>query len=594
YNGAPTTPTSAGSYTVIAMVSDANYQGSSTGTLMIAKATPVITWTVPTAVYTGSTLGSAQLNATTSIPGSFSYTPAAGTQLNTTGNQQLEATFTPTDSVNYATATAGVTLVVNSKLIPAITWATPAAISYGTPLSATQLNATTSVPGSFSYTPAAGTVLDAGTQTVTATFTPTDTVTYASSTAGVTITINKASAAITLDSATLNQTYSASAKAVTATTIPGGLNVNFSYNNSATAPAAAGSYPVVATISDANYTGSATGTLTIASAAQVIAFNPPASAIYGDDPITLNATSDSGLPVAFNVVSGPGSLNGNTLTIIGAGNIVVKASQAGNTNHAAAADVQATIAVVINTSVDTGTDGLIKVPVTVTSDDSQISIAKETILLDDSNQPVSGPLTMASAMQTLASLQSSPAFKAAFEGQDESGNSLVGLAASIDISLTAGSGASARKVKKFSKAMKVKIRLTNTLSKTYNDGDTADYYSFNGANWAFEDSATAYADNGGIYIDMSVPHLSLWGVPLFKKLPSGKIAGDGVTAVTIADALRALHIAVGLIAPTENDLANGDVAPLENGKPKLVRKGAINVGDAIIILQKSLGIVNSW
>src|SRR6185436_15392199 len=41
---------------------------------------------------------------------------------------------------------------------PAVTWANPADIAYGAALSATQLNATASVPGTFVYTPPAGTV----------------------------------------------------------------------------------------------------------------------------------------------------------------------------------------------------------------------------------------------------------------------------------------------------------------------------------------------------------------------------------------------------------------------------------------------------
>jgi hypothetical protein len=48
------------------------------------------------------------------------------------------------------------------KATPVITWPTPADITYGTALSATQLNATTNVPGTFVYSPAAGTVLNAG------------------------------------------------------------------------------------------------------------------------------------------------------------------------------------------------------------------------------------------------------------------------------------------------------------------------------------------------------------------------------------------------------------------------------------------------
>ena len=49
-----------------------------------------------------------------------------------------------------------------NKATPAIAWATPAAITYGTALDSTQLDATANVQGSFTYAPAAGTVLGAG------------------------------------------------------------------------------------------------------------------------------------------------------------------------------------------------------------------------------------------------------------------------------------------------------------------------------------------------------------------------------------------------------------------------------------------------
>ena len=70
-------------------------------------------------------------------------------------------------------------LAVN-KATPTITWATPAPISTGTALSATQLNATASAPGSFTYNPAVGAVLAVGTQQLTAAFSPTDTTNYSS------------------------------------------------------------------------------------------------------------------------------------------------------------------------------------------------------------------------------------------------------------------------------------------------------------------------------------------------------------------------------------------------------------------------------
>ena len=43
YNGSATVPTAAGSYTVVATINDANYQGSATGTLVIDKATLTVT-----------------------------------------------------------------------------------------------------------------------------------------------------------------------------------------------------------------------------------------------------------------------------------------------------------------------------------------------------------------------------------------------------------------------------------------------------------------------------------------------------------------------------------------------------------------------
>jgi hypothetical protein len=161
-------------------------------TLTVNKATPNITWT-PAALIAGSALGSSQLDASAgSVAGSFAYTPAAGTVESTVGSVTLSATFTPTDTANYTTAPASATLTV-SKPMPALSWATPAPITYGTALSSTQLDASSGgVAGTFTYTPAAGTVLTAGSQSLSVTFSPTDTVDYSPTTASVTLTVNKA------------------------------------------------------------------------------------------------------------------------------------------------------------------------------------------------------------------------------------------------------------------------------------------------------------------------------------------------------------------------------------------------------------------
>src|SRR5439155_5089111 len=90
------------------------------------------------------------------------------------------------------------TTTPSTATTPAITWATPADIVYGTALSATQLNATASTAGTFVYTPAAGTVLNAGaSQSLSVLFTPTDTVTFTTATATVAINVLKATPTIT-------------------------------------------------------------------------------------------------------------------------------------------------------------------------------------------------------------------------------------------------------------------------------------------------------------------------------------------------------------------------------------------------------------
>ena len=56
------------------------------------------------------------------MPGTFVYTPAAGTVLNAGAAQTLSVTFTPTDAANYTTATKTVAINV-LKATPVITWA---------------------------------------------------------------------------------------------------------------------------------------------------------------------------------------------------------------------------------------------------------------------------------------------------------------------------------------------------------------------------------------------------------------------------------------------------------------------------------------
>ena len=162
--------------------------------LVVNKATPAITWPVPSPITFGVALSNAQLNAGANVPGYFTYNKTVGTIL-TAGTQPLSVTFIPADTIDFAIVTAGVNLVVN-KATPAITWPVPAPITYGAALSNAQLNATANVPGSFTYNKPAGTILTAGTQPLSATFTPVDTIDFATVISSVNLVVNKATPAL--------------------------------------------------------------------------------------------------------------------------------------------------------------------------------------------------------------------------------------------------------------------------------------------------------------------------------------------------------------------------------------------------------------
>ncbi|MGA3132375.1 MAG: AAA family ATPase [Terracidiphilus sp.] len=156
---------------------DANYaEADATASLAVEKAVPEVEWRTPAPIEYGTSLEAQQLNASSSVPGTFTYMPATGSMLSA-GSHMCAVLFSPDDSTNYLPADATVTLVVK-KATPQITWPTPEAIMSGNPLSVAQLNAKASVPGKFAYIPRVGSVLHAGMHTIEATFVPADATNY--------------------------------------------------------------------------------------------------------------------------------------------------------------------------------------------------------------------------------------------------------------------------------------------------------------------------------------------------------------------------------------------------------------------------------
>ena len=209
-------------------------------------------------------------------------------------------------AVNYTFTMVDGTLTVTEKLAPAISWNNPGDITYGTILSATQLNANTTIAGSFSYSPGPGTLLNAGqAQVLVATFTPTDTVKYSSMQKSVTINVAKAVLTVTADDKSmtvgadlpaLTYTMRGFVTAYNLTTVSGTPD----FSTTASSVSQPGTYPITitkGTLAAANYN-----------------FNFVAGTLR------VNATSGGGF-VGGGVPAAPGPVNGGA-SIVGVGGLI--------------------------------------------------------------------------------------------------------------------------------------------------------------------------------------------------------------------------------------------------------------------------------
>src|SRR5207247_1013092 len=168
---------------------------------------------------------------------------------------------------------------------------------------------------------------NAGSYAVVASLVGNDKKNYNADDATGTLTINQAPATLTLSN--LTQTYDGTAKSVTATTNPAGVNISITYNGSTTAPTNVGSYAVVAALNNANYTAAdATGTLTINKATATLTFSN-LTQTYNGSPESVTATTSpaglSGVSITY---------NGSSTAPTGAGSYAVVASL-NNANYTA-------------------------------------------------------------------------------------------------------------------------------------------------------------------------------------------------------------------------------------------------------------------
>jgi hypothetical protein len=254
YNGSATVPTSAGSYTVVGTINDPNYQGSATGTLVIAQASGGIVLGSLNQTYNGSAEAATATTTPSGLAVTFTYNGSA-TIPTSAGSYTVVGTI---NDPNYQGSATG-TLVI-AQASGGIVLGSLNQTYNGSAEAATATTTPSGLAVTFTYNGSATIPTSAGSYTVVGTINDPN---YQGSATG-TLVIAQASGGIVLGS--LNQTYNGSAEAATATTTPSGLAVTFTYNGSTTVPTSAGSYTVVGTINDPNYQGSATGTLVIAPA----------------------------------------------------------------------------------------------------------------------------------------------------------------------------------------------------------------------------------------------------------------------------------------------------------------------------------------
>lgn len=347
-------PVNTGSYDATATVTDNNYQGSATGTLVINKATVAISVGSLTHTYSGTVKAA---TATTTPAGktvSFEYRQA-GNVVTPTKAGQYNVTATVNEANYQGTATALLTI---SKA-PLTVKADNVSRKYGV---ANPSSYTFTLTGLVNGENALAALTTLPSATTTATVTSNAGTTYPITPSGATsdnyaityqngtLTITQADATLSLSN--LSHTYDGQAKAATVTTDPAGLSgVSITYKQGASpvsTPVNVGSYTVEAGLNNVNYAAPmVTGTLTIS--------NKPVASItnfgnltktYGDAPFNLNASSNSTGAITYTAfsVTGEVTISSNTVTILKAGTVTLQVDVAEDANFAAAS-LQATLQV---------------------------------------------------------------------------------------------------------------------------------------------------------------------------------------------------------------------------------------------------------
>jgi hypothetical protein len=365
-----------------------------TGTLTVSKAPLTITASAQSKVYgaTLTTVGASQTlfsssglqnsetigtvtlainnsgaSAGAAVSGTYTITPSAATggtfninnytvTYNTAALTITRAPLTVTGSShtrnygdNNPALTVGYSGFVNSETVAALTTA-PTATTSAT---------STSVPSTYAVVPAGGVAAN-----------------YSFNYVNGVLTVDQRPLTITADNqakpfgATLT-TIGAGQTLFSSTGLASGqsiTSVTLTASGGTAAPDVAGTYTITPSaalgITTSNYAITyVDGTLTVNNkTAQTITFGSLSPVVYGSSTFNLTATATSGLTVTF-VSSDPSvaTISGTTVTIVGAGNTTITASQAGDATFNFAPDVDQALVVSAKPATLTGISGTNKI-----------------------------------------------------------------------------------------------------------------------------------------------------------------------------------------------------------------------------------------
>jgi Flp pilus assembly pilin Flp len=429
----------AGTYTTGILASfqgDANYGISTgTGTLIVNQAPQSIAFAQPASPaaylssFTVAPTASSGLQTIIAASGGCTAVQSYSSYTITMTSSSMACVLTATQpgNIDYSAAPPASRTVAASKAQATVTITNISQTYTGSPRPVTVTTSPEGLAYSVTYSGGATPPTNAGSYAVSVTINDSN---Y-QGTASATLVISQAPATVTLSN--LTAIYSGTAHAVTATTNPAGLSTTFTYSSptypvTTTPPTNAGTYSVSATVTDPNYTGSKTGTLTVTPAttnvlvdaktvtsqnktsvtltASVYASGVTPVPLVNQGTLTFSVSGPTGNPCAnplspVNITTGSASITcnitnpvatGNTFTIVG----TYSAGTGGNfatSNGSAAMTAVANGAKSTNLTVSPAHDSTSGGPVTllaILTDISNKGISGKSIVFDINGSAVCG------------------------------------------------------------------------------------------------------------------------------------------------------------------------------------------------------------